>query len=81
MVTFDGNVIGFAALGGILLGVATSLNYIVRGKVTGMSGIFYGIISLNKCKYFIKYSLATIKIKYSRWYVLYFSNILSYFRQ
>lgn len=48
MVYFDGNAIIFAALGGILLGIATSLNYIVRGKVTGMSGIAYGIISLNR---------------------------------
>lgn len=31
-----------------MLGIATSLNYIVRGKVTGMSGIVYGIVSLDK---------------------------------
>ena len=49
MVTFDGSQIGFACVGGLLLGIATSFNYIVRGKVTGMSGIAYGIISLNKC--------------------------------
>jgi hypothetical protein len=49
MVTFDPSQILFAALGGITLGLATSLNYVVRGKVTGMSGIAYGIISLNKC--------------------------------
>lgn len=49
MVTFDVNQIGFACLGGLLLGIATSFNYIVRGKVTGMSGIAYGIISVNKC--------------------------------
>lgn len=49
MVTFDTNQIIFASIGGLLLGVATSFNYIVRGKVTGMSGIVYGIISLNRC--------------------------------
>lgn len=49
MVAFDLNTITFAAIGGLLLGLATSLNYIIRGKVTGMSGIAYGIISLNKC--------------------------------
>jgi|JI9StandDraft_1071089.scaffolds.fasta_scaffold144263_1 hypothetical protein len=38
----------YAVLGGLLLGVATSLNYILRGKVTGMSGIVYSIISINK---------------------------------
>lgn len=49
MVTFDPNQILFASVGGLLLGLATSLNYILRGKVTGMSGIAYGIVSLNKC--------------------------------
>jgi hypothetical protein len=56
MVQFDGNQITFACIGGLLLGVATSLNYIVRGKVTGMSGIAYGVISLNKCKKGVIYS-------------------------
>ena len=48
MVQFDGQYVLCAALGGILLGVATSINYILRGKVTGMSGIVFGIISINK---------------------------------
>lgn len=48
MVTFEPNQILFASLGGLLLGLATSLNYIIRGKVTGMSGIAYGIVSLNR---------------------------------
>jgi hypothetical protein len=38
----------YAALGGLLLGIATSINYMFRGKVTGMSGIVYSIISFNK---------------------------------
>lgn len=38
----------FAVLGGALLGVAASLNYVLRGKVTGMSGVLYGVVSLNK---------------------------------
>jgi hypothetical protein len=48
MVIFEPDQIGFATLGGLILGIATSLNYILRGKVTGMSGIVYGIISINK---------------------------------
>lgn len=40
----------YASLGGIILGLATTLNYAVRGKVTGMSGIVFGIISWNKSK-------------------------------
>lgn len=53
MVAFDLSTITFAAIGGLLLGLATSLNYIIRGKVTGMSGIAYGILSLNKCKHIL----------------------------
>lgn len=48
MVNFNPDQIIFAAVGGILLGIATSINYVIRGKVTGMSGIVYGIVSLNK---------------------------------
>ena len=48
MVQFDIDAITCAAIGGTLLGIATSLNYVLRGKVTGMSGIVYGITSLNK---------------------------------
>lgn len=44
----------YAVLGGALLGIATSINYVLRGKVTGMSGILFGIVSLNKSKYFLK---------------------------
>lgn len=48
MVLVDENPYYYAAIGGILLGIATSLNYALRGKVTGMSGIVYGIFSLHK---------------------------------
>ena len=53
MVTFETDPIIFAAVGGIILGLATSTNYIIRGKVTGMSGIVYGIVSLDKCTFSI----------------------------
>lgn len=48
MVQFDVDAVLFAAFGGILLGIATSINYIIRGKVTGMSGIVFGVVSLNR---------------------------------
>ncbi len=51
MVEFDEKAIKFAAIGGCILGIATSLNYIIRGKVTGMSGILYGITSFNRSNY------------------------------
>ena len=39
----------YASIGGLILGLATTLNYVIRGKVTGMSGIVFGIVSWNKC--------------------------------
>ena len=50
MVVIDENPFYYAAAGGIILGIATSINYMLRGKVTGMSGMVYGIVSLQKCK-------------------------------
>lgn len=49
MIDINTNPLYYAAAGGIILGLATSLNYCLRGKVTGMSGIVFGIVSLNKC--------------------------------
>jgi hypothetical protein len=48
MVLVDENPYYFAAIGGILLGVATTINYALRGRVTGMSGMVYGILTLHK---------------------------------
>lgn len=48
MVLVDENPYYFAAAGGVLLGIATSLNYCLRGRVTGMSGTLYGILTLHK---------------------------------
>ena len=53
MVQLDYDTLAYASLGGLILGIATSLNYIIRGKVTGMSGIVYGIISYNKCTHLL----------------------------
>ena len=49
MDALETNPLIFAAIGGSILGLATSLNYIIRGKVTGMSGIVFGIASMDKC--------------------------------
>ena len=51
MVNFHEGQIIFATIGGIILGIATSLNYSIRGKVTGMSGIVYGVVSCNRGNY------------------------------
>jgi len=42
------NPLYYAAAGGVILGIATSLNYCLRGKVTGMSGIVYNLSICNK---------------------------------
>jgi hypothetical protein len=49
MVLVDTDPYYFAAIGGLLLGIATTLNYALRGRVTGMSGMIYGILTVHKC--------------------------------
>ena len=51
MVDIDSNPLYYAAIGGAILGIATSLHYVLKGNVTGMSGIVYGVASLNKGNY------------------------------
>lgn len=48
MIDIQTNPLYYAAIGGLTIGAATSLNYTLRGKVTGMSGIIYGVATLNK---------------------------------
>ena len=48
MVDIHSNPLYYAASGGLILGLSISLHYILKGNVTGMSGILYGIASLNK---------------------------------
>lgn len=50
MVDIETNPLYYAATGGIFIGIATSIHYVLKGNVTGMSGILYGIISLEKSK-------------------------------
>lgn len=46
--TIDQAGIMHGAIGGLILGVACSINFAVRGQVTGMSGAVFGIVSLDK---------------------------------
>ena len=48
MVHIDTVSLGYAAIGGALLALATTLNYALRGRITGMSGYLYSIVSLNR---------------------------------
>lgn len=48
MVNFNPSQIFYAICGGLTLGLACTLNYVIRGKDTGMTRIAYNIITLNK---------------------------------
>lgn len=48
MVDIHSNPLYYAASGGLILGLSISLHYIMKGNVTGMSGILYGVASMNK---------------------------------
>ena len=48
MIDISTNPLYYAAIGGVILGIGTSLNYCLRGKVTGMSGILFGIVSCKR---------------------------------
>lgn len=37
--------LGFAVLGGTLISIATSFNLFFKGRITGMSGIYFGLIT------------------------------------
>lgn len=66
MVDIETNPLYYAAVGGIILGIATSLHYVLKGNVTGMSGIVFGIASVNKSNYRHYLRVTTWKIEY-RW--------------
>lgn len=57
MVFWNGTDIGLAVIGGALIGIATSLHYIVKGRVTGFSGILYSIATYDLPSFFWKVSL------------------------
>ncbi len=48
MVLYIGFDYGMAIVGGILISFSTSFNLLFKGRITGMSGIFYGLISFNE---------------------------------
>lgn len=54
---FNQKDIMLAAAGGLLIGVATSLHYLVKGRVTGFSGIYYSLITADRQSFFWKLSL------------------------
>jgi len=55
MVNIESNPLYYAAIGGLLIGIATSINYMLRGNVTGMSGMVYGTCTLDPSNLFFYY--------------------------
>jgi uncharacterized membrane-anchored protein YitT (DUF2179 family) len=54
MVDIESNPLYYAAIGGLIIGIATSINYMLRGNVTGMSGMLYSTITLDKSIHYVK---------------------------
>ncbi|CAK75460.1 unnamed protein product (macronuclear) [Paramecium tetraurelia] len=44
-------------IGGIMIGVACSMYYITKGRITGISGIYYGVITFNWSEFYWKLSV------------------------
>ena len=55
MVDIETNPLYYAAVGGLLLGIATSLNYVLKGNITGMSGLMYDIAFFNISNFISQY--------------------------
>jgi hypothetical protein len=51
MVDIETNPLYYASVGGILLGIATSLHYVLKGNVTGISCIIYDVAFFNMSIY------------------------------
>lgn len=49
--------VGFAIFGGILLSISTSIHLYLKGRITGMSGIFYSIVTFDASSFYWKLCL------------------------
>jgi hypothetical protein len=46
-----------AIIGGLLIGVATTLHLLVKGRITGFSGIYYSLVTLDPNSFIWKLAL------------------------
>ena len=53
MVNIQDNPLYYATIGGLIIGISTSINYAFRGSVTGMSGMLYNTVTLDKSIFFL----------------------------
>ena len=80
MVDINTNPLYYAAAGGVILGIATSLNYCLRGKVTGMSGIVYNLTICKKCTHPPSSRITPWKAVHSWRHACHLRNLLWYLR-
>lgn len=57
MVFWNPQDIGLGIIGGVLIGIATSIHFLVKGRVTGFSGIVFSIITYDQPSFHWKVSL------------------------
>ena len=53
-VNFNPDDVIFATIGGLIIGLASTINLTLTGRVTGMSGIFNGLITQDKKTFKVK---------------------------
>ena len=80
MVNIQDNPLYFAAIGGIIIGISTSLNYAFRGSVTGMSGMLYSTVTLDKSTYKSYPRRNAQKHRNNRWYASHWRYFLRHLR-
>lgn len=66
MLDIETNPLYYAAIGGIVLGIATSLHYILKGNVTGISGVIYDVAFFNMSMSYNNYRSVS-RQTYSHW--------------
>jgi hypothetical protein len=66
MIDLETNPLYYAAIGGIILGIATSIHYVLKGNVTGMSGIIFDIFFFHMRTYYGSYR-SLCRQNYNRW--------------
>ena len=64
MVNIEENPLYYAAIAGLIIGIATSLNYAFRKSVTGMSGMLYSTVTLDKSTFSFNHRRNAKKYRY-----------------
>lgn len=77
MVAIDSNALFYAACGGLTLGAACTINYVVRGKDTGMTRIAYNIATMKKCNFPTILRVTALNIVHVWWHAYCIIYLLS----